>query len=318
MSEQEKNNWVPEDWTQPSGETPEPAVDPQKIKSESAWMPSDSSTAVLPDAPNVPNTSIPPASISTSGIATASVPTRGIPAVDSPTEGMPIVDAPGRGIPTAGAATDTVPPPGAGIFRDEAPAPTPMSTEEARLAAERSARKEARLQALANGPVSPEPVVTPEPVKPKPSNDKFFPSLGLFLLRIVVAGIMGIHGVQWLADINRAVGSLANTIIPLEWHGLIILVVGITSLVIAFSLVLGLLARVAGFLLAAIAGCTLAFVEWGPYSIFQDQVWPGVLGEQQLLLAVVGVLIMFVGAGGWSLDRGFRVHRANARLASDA
>ncbi|MCL1838228.1 MAG: DoxX family protein [Propionibacteriaceae bacterium] len=202
-----------------------------------------------------------------------------------------------------------------GIFREDVTTQLPLSAEEANLAAERSARKEARQQALATAPVIPptqQPPVVEAPKPVKSSTDKFFGSLGLFLLRAVIAGILGVRAVHWLADVDRAMGTLTNTIIPIEWHGLTVLAVGILQLVIAFSLLLGLLTRVAGFGLAALMGCALAFVIWGPYSIFQDELWPGFLGEFELIMALVGALILFVGAGGWSLDRGFRSRRADA------
>jgi uncharacterized membrane protein YphA (DoxX/SURF4 family) len=204
-----------------------------------------------------------------------------------------------------------------GIFRDSAMT-APLSAEEASLQAERSARKEARLQALATAPIPAvtmpaEPVAAPAPVKR--TTDKFLPSLGLFLLRIVVAGILGIRAVQWLAATDKATATLANTVITPEWHGLAVIAAGVAMLLIAFSLIVGLLTRVAGFGLAALVGCALALVEWGPYTIFQVQSWPGFLGELELLLAAVGIAILCVGGGGWSLDYSFRSRRAKAKQA---
>ncbi|MDR1236673.1 MAG: DoxX family protein [Propionibacteriaceae bacterium] len=206
-----------------------------------------------------------------------------------------------------------------GIFRDSTMS-APLTAEEASLQAERSARKEARLQALNTAPipavtVPAEPVAAPAPVKR--TTDKFLPSLGLFLLRIVVAGILGIRAVQWLAATDKSTATLAHTIIPPEWHGLAVIIAGVAMLLIAFSLIVGLLTRVAGFGLAALVGCALALVEWGPYTIFQAQNWPGFLGELELLLAAIGIAILCVGAGGWSLDYSFRSRRVKAKQARE-
>ncbi|MDR1431303.1 MAG: DoxX family protein [Propionibacteriaceae bacterium] len=206
------------------------------------------------------------------------------------------------------------------IFRDSPAPPTPLSTEEARLQAERSARKEARLQALAASPapataVIAEPASAPAPAKR--TTDKFLPSLGLFLLRIVVAGILGIRAVQWLGSTEKSTAMLENTVITTEWRGLAVIVAGVAMLLIAFALIVGLLTRVAGFGLAALTGCALALVEWGPYSVFQAQNWPGFLGELELLLATVGIAILLVGAGGWSLDYSFRSRRTKAKMARE-
>jgi uncharacterized membrane protein YphA (DoxX/SURF4 family) len=208
-------------------------------------------------------------------------------------------------------APDTAP---SDIFRDSPPA-APISAEEARLQAERAARKEARQQALTQPlPQAVPAVEAAKPVKPpKRYTDKFFPAVGLFLLRLVVAGILAIRGVQWLADVNRSQQMLVNTIIPLPWQGLVVIVVGVVLLLSAFLLVLGLGTRIAGVLIAGVCGCTLAFVEWGAFSIFQESAWPGFLGELSLLVTAVGVVFLFVGGGGWSLDHGFRARRAKAK-----
>ena len=180
-----------------------------------------------------------------------------------------------------------------------------LSDEEAKLAAERAARRDARVAALAaTAPVAfaaPAPVVVH-----KRTNDKFWGSLGLFLLRLVVAGIFAIRGMNILTDIPAAQELFAKTIIPEPQ--IMAIVTGVASLLIALSLVLGLLTRLAGLGIALIAGGVLAFVLWGPWSPFVAG-QPGFLGELELLLAAVGLLFLLVGAGGWSLDRSFRAGR---------
>ncbi len=208
-------------------------------------------------------------------------------------------------------------PPADGIFRQPSPPspgaePTtmePLSEEEQKLAAERAARRDARVAALAAP--APEPAAPPKPVViHKRTNDRFWGSLGLFLVRIVLAGIFTIRGLGILTDIPAAQAEFAKTILADYPPGpqVMAIITGVGSLLIALSLVLGLLTRVAGLGIALIAGGALALVYWGPWSIFvQGQ--SGFLGEYQLLLAAMGILLLFVGGGGWSLDRSFRAGR---------
>jgi uncharacterized membrane protein YphA (DoxX/SURF4 family) len=203
------------------------------------------------------------------------------------------------------------------------PEPTrvePISDEEQRLAAERAARREARTAALAAP--APQPLVAPEPVViHKRTNDKFWGSLSLALLRIVVAGIFAIRGLNILTDIPAAQAQFATTVLADYPPGpqVMAIVTGVASLLIALALLLGLLTRLAGLGVALIAGGALALVYWGPtWSPFVNG-QPGFIGEYQLLLAVVGLLLLLIGGGGWSLDRSFRAGRErNKREAAVA
>ena len=60
--------------------------------------------------------------------------------------------------------------------------------------------------------------------------------------------------------------------------------------------------------LALIAGGALAFVQWGEWSPFVPG-RSGFVGDFELLLAATGLLLLCVGAGGFSLDRSFRKSR---------
>lgn len=224
---------------------------------------------------------------------------------------MPII---GDGRNSAGTGPDTDDPT-ASIFRPPSPvsiSPEPeptsieqLSDEERKLAAERSARREARVAALAA--TAPVEVAEPKPViVHKRTNDKFWGSLGLFLLRIVVAGIFAIRGMNLLTDIPAAQEQFAQTIIPAP--EIMAIVTGVACLLITLSLVLGLLTRLSGLSILLIAGGALVFVLWGPWSPFVLG-QAGFVGELELLLAAVGVLFLFLGAGGWSLDRSFRAGR---------
>ncbi|MDQ7992383.1 MAG: DoxX family membrane protein, partial [Propionicimonas sp.] len=155
-------------------------------------------------------------------------------------------------------------------------------------------------------------VAPPEPVViHKRTNDKFLGSLGLFLLRLVVAAIFTVRGIHMLSNLVETQEQFAQTIIP--YPQVMAIVTGIAALLIALALVLGLLTRVAGLGVLLIAGGALAFVLWGPWNVFLTPV-PGqtgaFLGEFELLLAAVGLLFLLVGGGGWSLDRSFRSARA--------
>lgn len=193
-----------------------------------------------------------------------------------------------------------------------------LRQEQERLAAERQARRDARMAALNPQPApvaeqlavqaaAPAPVVV---APAKRTTDKFLPSLGLFVLRLALAAIMGVHGLDKLLNTQRASEVFASTVLPQPQ--MLTLAVGIIEVGIAIALVFGLLTRVAGLGVALIAGGALAFVMWGPWSPFVSG-RPGFIGELELLLVSAGVLLLCTGAGGWAVDRGFRARRAADR-----
>lgn len=188
--------------------------------------------------------------------------------------------------------------------------------EQERLAAERQARREARLAALTPAPAAEQAAATPESAVPAPhaaarparrTTDRFLPSLGLFGLRLAVAAIMGVHGLDKLLNPQAAAELFATTLLPQPQ--LLSMVVGVSEVAIAIALVFGLLTRLAGFGVALVAGGALAFVLWGPWSPFVAG-RPGFVGELEVLLAAAGLLLVCTGAGGWAIDRGFRARRA--------
>lgn len=191
--------------------------------------------------------------------------------------------------------------------------------EQERLDAERQARRDARLAALnppqqvavpdAAAPATPvhAPVAAP---RARRTTDRFLPSFGLFVLRLAVAAIMGIHGLDKLLNPQRASEVFATTVLPQPQ--LLALVVGVAEVGIAIALVFGLLTRVAGFGTALVAGGALAFVLWGPWSPFIPG-RPGFVGELEVMLTAAGILLLCTGAGGWAIDRGFRARRSADR-----
>ncbi|MFT4215581.1 MAG: DoxX family protein [Micropruina sp.] len=189
--------------------------------------------------------------------------------------------------------------------------PAEPSEEERKLAAERAARREAREAALA----APDVRAVPKPVPvliTQRTTDRFLGGFGLFLLRLVVAVIMTVRGLDIVMDPAAAQQLFASTVLPEP--GITAMVTGIAGLAIAVALVFGLLTRVAGVALTLIAAGALVFVQWGNWSPFVPG-HSGFLGEFELLLAAVGVLLACLGGGGFSLDRSFRASRERSRQA---
>ena len=184
--------------------------------------------------------------------------------------------------------------------RAEREAAAARARDEARAARDRTLGK-------VSGPA--EPVAAP-PVVVKRTTDRFLGALGLFVLRLVIAAVMGVRGYQHLTDIPAFTAFLTRAVIPyphyLAWG------IGIAEVLAAVSLVFGLLTRVAGLGIAALMVGALARVMWGAVNPFQHGV-PGFVGELELVLAGVGVLFFCLGAGRWSIDGSVRAGRQKAR-----
>ena len=245
-------------------------------------------------------------------------------------ETVALASEPEANEPTAVVTQETVsyplpapPGPTESIFRQPSPTSGPdfeathveqVSDEELKLAAERAARRDARSAALAA--TAPVTLAAPEPViVQQRTNDKFWGSLGLFLLRLVLAATLAVRGLNILTDIPAAQAQFAETVIP--YPSIMAIVTGVAGLLIALSLILGLLTRLAGLGIALIGGGALAFVQWGNWSPFIAG-RPGFLGDYELLLTAVGILLLCIGAGGWSLDRSVRAGRASNKAERDS
>ena len=122
-------------------------------------------------------------------------------------------------------------------------------------------------------------------------------SAGLLLLRLAVGALLLVHGVPKLSDPGGATGMAASLGVPApDVAGWLVVLgeVGLGSL-----LLLGLLTRVAGGLLVLqMAGVWL--LAHAPQGFLVDG---QVNGENALLFAAVGLLLLFTGAGRWSADR---------------
>ncbi len=263
----------------------------------------DEPTAVVRESPTVASWDREPADVEPTVVAA----TPGSGPDDEHTTVQPRAAVPDERVPAEVEPTES-------IFRPPSPTPSPepeptrleqLSEEERKLAEERAARREARAAALAA--TAPAAVAEPERVTVyKRTTDRFLGALGLFLLRLVVAAIFAVRGLNLLTDLPAAQEFFARTIIPEP--AVAAMITGVACLLIALALVLGLLTRVAGLGVALIAGGALALVYWGNWSPFVPG-QPGFLGELELLLTAVGLLFLLVGGGGWSLDRSFRAAR---------
>lgn len=180
------------------------------------------------------------------------------------------------------------------------------------LAQERAERKAARDRAL--GAVQPAPEPEPAPAPTVRTTDRFFGAFGLFLLRLVLAGIFGIRGVQHFLERQTTTDVIAGTYIPEP--SIMALVLAAAEVLIAIALVFGLATRFAGAGIAIIAVSALVFVFWGYTSPFVAGQF-GFVGEYELLLATVGLLLVFLGAGRWSIDANLRLNRQRRKETGD-
>ncbi len=133
--------------------------------------------------------------------------------------------------------------------------------------------------------------------------DRFDGALGLLVLRLVTALILGIRGLQILQHLD--VTQEQFTQIGLPSPGTMAVVVGSAAFACAFALIIGAFVRLAGLGIAAIAIGSLAYVKWRTGDFFTAG-QPGFNGELEFLLAGVGIAFMGLGGGGWGVDRRFR------------
>lgn len=179
---------------------------------------------------------------------------------------------------------------------------------QARLQEQRDAR-DARL-GIVSGTGEGGVRVVEKPVKRQA--DRGFGAFSLFLFRLVVAGIIGVLGYQVLTDIDGATEFLSTTVIPEP--RLVAWILGFGFVALAALLVLGLGARLVGFLLFAVAVASLVTIRWGQFSIFQPGM-EGFLGDRTLLTAVSGLVISAFGAGRASIDGAIHAARQKAKAA---
>lgn len=137
--------------------------------------------------------------------------------------------------------------------------------------------------------------------------DRFDNAAGLFLLRLTVAAVMAVHGLQMVQDRGATEQQLRALRIPSPDTTALIL--GPLEIAIAVALVLGIAVRVAGLGTAVIAISALVLVRWTSTDAIFVAHRAGFVGETELLLAGIGLLLLGVGGGGWGLDHKVRNRR---------
>ena len=147
-----------------------------------------------------------------------------------------------------------------------------------------------------------------DPEESRPSKlrhvvDRWDGALGLMVLRVVVAAIFAIRGLQKVQHLDVTRTQFEQVGIP--YADTMAFVVGVCEVAIAVALVFGIAVRVVGVGIAIIAIGALAYVKWRTWTVFTDG-QPGFTGELELLMAAVGVMFAGVGGGGWTVDRRFR------------
>ena len=182
---------------------------------------------------------------------------------------------------------------------------------EAAARARQKAERDRRLGTVAAAtPATALPVAAPA----KRTTDRFAGSLGLLLLRIVAAAVVGVLGFQIITEADPVIDALQDVGIPQA--DMVSMGVGVLALVIAVMILFGLGARIAAALLVALAAATLALFRWGHFNPFTAG-RAGFSGDLELLLAGIGLCLLFVGAGGWSIDGGLRRSRARRKSRQD-
>lgn len=182
--------------------------------------------------------------------------------------------------------------------------------EAARAAAERAARNRAL------GIVAPtgEAITAPTPPQ-RLVTDRFLGAFGLFLTRLIVAGVLGIRAYQMVTDMPAFQQQLDHTQLP-EPHTLA-WVAAISMWALALAFLFGAFVRVAGFGLVVTSVLALVFVRWGSFSPFVAGEY-GFRGELELVLVGLGLVFCCLGGGRWGVDGSFRAARAKAKASKEA
>lgn len=202
------------------------------------------------------------------------------------------------------------------VTREELYARDDRRGEQERLAAVRAEHE------AATTPAEPVPAAAPEAdasttahqgrrkrMKYPRTTDRFFPSLGLLLLRLTMAVTFGVHGVQKLLSMEQTsqfFESLSLFGMALPYPSILALATGVAEVMIAVSLAFGFLVRFAsvGILLISVGALLMVKMTTLPNPLEPGA--SGIDGELELVLAGGGVLLLCVGGGAWALDRLFR------------
>ena len=171
----------------------------------------------------------------------------------------------------------------------------------------------ARARALGEVAPGADVVAAPAPYAP-PSVYRIWPSLTLFIFRLVLATVLSIRATQEWLHFTASKNLWATSILPEP--ALLATIQIIVEYLIALMLVLGLASRVAGVLMVVVYIGVLSFVTWGAVNPFSVQV--GFVGEYELLMVVCGLVLAGLGGGRVAIDATVhkaRLEKKNARLA---
>jgi len=144
------------------------------------------------------------------------------------------------------------------------------------------------------------------------STDKFAGAFGLFLLRLLLAAFIGIVGWQTMVDRPAVSDALVTVGLPESVVDRLGPVVGVGLIVVAVFLLVGLGTRIVAGLVLIATAVFLAFFRFGPFSPFIEGQF-GFYGDRELFIAIIALLFVLVGAGGWSLDARIRHSREAGR-----
>lgn len=143
------------------------------------------------------------------------------------------------------------------------------------------------------------------------ATDGAFPSLGLFLIRLVFAVFVGLVGWQALVDRPAVLEALAWVKVPEAWRSMVAIALAIGLLIISLLLVVGWATRVVSVLLLVGTAGFLAFFRFGAFSPLREGHF-GFYGDREVFIAALCLLFIFLGAGGWSIDARMRHRRQRA------
>ena len=147
-----------------------------------------------------------------------------------------------------------------------------LAEQRARERADRQAIEAERQRRAAHAEPEPEQVAEPAP---KRTTDKVMASLGLFLFRLIVGGILGVHGFQHLAQRDLTLRAVQALPLPSGYAQSGVWVLGICECIAAVCIILGLFTRVAGAGIIAIMVLSLTFIFWGSFAIFKTMGFKG-------------------------------------------
>lgn len=147
------------------------------------------------------------------------------------------------------------------------------------------------------------------------STDAPLGALALFLVRLVLAGWTGVVGWQALIDRQAVLDAMVKVGLPKDLSLTLVWGVGAGLITIAVFLLFGVATRFfAIVMLAGVAGF-LAYFRFGPFNPLIEGYF-GFYGDRELFVAVLCLLLVLLGAGGFSLDARIRRRRQAAKQAA--